>query len=129
MLYLDNGVCDPRSWPGGLQLSEKGRGSKRDWALYKNGFGYATDEEAVEKSARPVDGLADAVKNGVLLISVHGTADRTVPYAENARPIVEFWDKSGGQTRVCAKEGGDHHSHGLPDPAPLIELLCGQPQS
>jgi len=34
------------------------------------------------------------------------------------------WEKSGGRFKIFPKEGGDHHSHGLPDPAPLIELLC-----
>jgi hypothetical protein len=123
VLYLDNGVCDIRSWPGGFQLTEKGGGSKGDWNRYKTEFTFATDEEAVEKSIRPTDGLAAAIKNGVFLISVHGTADRTVPYVDNAKPVVDFWEKSGGRFKVFPKEGGDHHPHGLPDPAPLVELL------
>lgn len=124
VLYLDNGVCDIRSWPGGLQLVEKGGGSKRDWELYKTEFKFTSDEEAIEKSIRPTDGLAPAIKNGVFLISVHGTADQTVPYVDNAKPVVELWEKSGGRLKTFAKEGGNHHPHGLLDPAPLIELLC-----
>jgi hypothetical protein len=124
VLYLDNGVCDIRSWPGGFQLTEKGKGSKGDWARYKTEFGFASDHEALEKSVRPTDGLAPAIRNGVFLVSVHGTADRTVPYADNAKPVVDLWEKSGGRFRIFSKDGGDHHPHGLPDPAPLIELLC-----
>jgi hypothetical protein len=124
VLYLDNGVCDVRSWPGGLRLTEKGGGSGADWNLYKTEFKFASDDEAKEKSVRPADGFAPAIKNGVFLISVHGTADKTVPYADNAKPVVEFWQKSGGRFKVFPKEGGDHHPHGLSDPAPLIELLC-----
>lgn len=124
VLYLDNGVCDIRSWPGGFQLTEKGAGSGGDWNLYQTEFKFASDDEAKEKSVRPADGLAPAIKNGVFLISVHGTADKTVPYVDNAKPVVDFWEKSGGRFKVFPKEGGDHHPHGLPDPAPLIDLLC-----
>jgi pimeloyl-ACP methyl ester carboxylesterase len=124
VLYLDNGVCDIRSWPGGFQLTAKGKGSKGDWARYKTVFKHVSDEEAMEKSIRPVDGFAPAIKNGVFLISVHGTADGTVPYIDNAKPVADFWEKSGGRFQVFPKEGGDHHPHGLPDSTPLIELLC-----
>lgn len=124
VLCLDNGVCDIRSWPGGFQLTEKGGGSKGDWNRYKTEFKFATDEEALEKSIRPTDGFEAAIKGGVFLISVHGTADRTVPYADNAKSLVDFWEKSGGRFKIFPKEGGDHHPHGLPDPTPLVELLC-----
>lgn len=124
VLYLDNGVCDVRSWPAGFQLTEKGSGSGRDWQKYKTEFNFASDEEAIGKSVRPADGFESAVKNGVFLISVHGTADRTVPYVDNAKPVVDFWEKSGGRCRIFPKEGGNHHPHGLPDPTALITLLC-----
>ncbi len=123
VLYLDNGVCDIRSWPGGFQLTEKGGGSKGDWNRYKTEFKFATDEEAMEKSIRGADGFAPAIKMGVFLISVHGTADQTVPYVDNAKPVVDLWEKSGGRFKIFPKEGGNHHPHGLPDPAPLIDLL------
>jgi pimeloyl-ACP methyl ester carboxylesterase len=123
VLYLDNGVCDIRSWPGGFPLTAKGKGSANDWKLYKAEFKFATDEEALAKSLRPTDGLEPAVKAGVYLVSVHGTADTVVPFVDNAKPVVEFWEKNGGKFRVFPKEGGDHHPHGLKDPAPLIELL------
>jgi pimeloyl-ACP methyl ester carboxylesterase len=126
VLYLDNGVCDIRSWPGGFQLTDKGAGSEGDWNLYKQVFGFATDQEAREKSVRPADGFGAAVKAGIFLITVHGTADRTVPYVDNAKPVVEFWEKSNGRFKIFPKEGGDHHPHGLPDPKPLIDLLCAE---
>jgi hypothetical protein len=126
VLYQDNGVCDIRSWPGGFQLTAKGKGSPKDWELYKAEFGFSTDADAQAKSLRPEDGLAPAIKAGVLLVSVYGTADATVPHEDNAGVLVKFWEKSGGRVRVFAKEGGDHHPHGLPDVAPLIDLLCAE---
>lgn len=126
LLYLDNAVCDPRSWPGGFQLTAKAPGGAEDWSLYKKEFGFRTDKGAQSRSARPTDGLATAIEAGVFLISVHGTADSLVPYVDNAEPVVKFWEKSGGRFRVFAKPGGEHHPHGLPDPRPLIELLCAE---
>ncbi|MEI6713264.1 MAG: alpha/beta hydrolase [Verrucomicrobiota bacterium] len=126
VLYLDNGVCDIRSWPGGYQLTAKGKGSPGDWTKYKTEFHFDNDEDAQAKSLRPTEGMAAAVKAGVFLISVHGTADTVVPYIDNAETIVKFWDQSGGRSKTFAKEGGDHHPHGLPDPKPLIDLLCAE---
>lgn len=123
VLYLDNAVCDIRSWPGGFQLNAKGKGSPKDWDLYKTVFQLESDAVAQEKSLRPADGLLPALKNNVFLVSVHGTADMTVPYVDNAKVLVELWQKQGGRFKEFAKEGGDHHPHGLPDPTPLIDLL------
>jgi pimeloyl-ACP methyl ester carboxylesterase len=123
VLYLDNGVCDTRSWPAGRQLQAKGKGSPKDWEMYKGVFHFESDEEALSKSLRPAEGMEAAVKAGVFLISVHGTADTVVPYEDNAGVIVRFWEKSGGRLQLFPKEGGDHHPHGLPDPKPLIDLL------
>ena len=123
VLYLDNGVCDIRSWPGGFQLIARGKGGPGDWTRYKTVFHFENDEDAQARSIHPTDGLQPAVKAGVFLISVHGTADTVVPYPDNAEPIVKLWEQSGGRFKVFPKQGGDHHPHGLPDPAPLIELL------
>jgi hypothetical protein len=126
VLYLDNGVCDIRSWPGGFALNRQGKPSANDWALYKAEFGYANDADAQAKSLRPTDGLLPAIKAGVFLISCHGTADKVVPFEDNAAPVVKLWQENNGRLKVFAKEGGDHHPHGLPDPKPLIELLAAE---
>jgi pimeloyl-ACP methyl ester carboxylesterase len=126
VLYLDNGVCDIRSWPGGFALSRQGKGSANDWALYKKEFGYMSDAEAQEKSARPADGLVPAIKAGVCLVTCHGTADKVVPYEDNAAPVVQLWQDNSGRVKIFAKQGGDHHPHGLPDPRPLMEVLLSE---
>lgn len=126
VLYLDNGVCDIRSWPGGFQLTRKGQGSKGDWAKYKAEFGFADDATALEKSLRPTDQLLAAIQADVLLVSCHGTADRTVPYEDNAGKLVAFWEQNKGRVKLFPKANGDHHPHGLPDPKPLIDLLVSE---
>jgi hypothetical protein len=65
VLYLDNGVCDIRSWPGGFQLTAKGKGGPGDWTRYKTVFHFENDEDAQVRSIRPTDGLQPAVKAGV----------------------------------------------------------------
>jgi hypothetical protein len=70
--------------------------------------------------------MESVVRAGVLLVSVHGTKDTVVPYEDNAGTLVDFWQKKAGRVKLYAKEGGDHHPHGLPDPTPLIDLLVSE---
>ena len=126
VLYLDNGVCDIRSWPGGVALTHQSNGSPKDWALYKTEFGYANDDEAKAKSLQAAEGLLPAIKAGVFLISCHGTADKAVPYEDNAAHVVKLWQENGGRVKLFPKAGGDHHPHGLPDSQPLIDVLTAE---
>jgi hypothetical protein len=126
VLYLDNGVCDIRSWPGGFALTHQSKGSAGDWKLYKTEFGFANDEDAKAKSLQAAEGLLPAIKAGVVLISCHGTADKTVPFEDNAALVIKLWQDNGGRVKLWAKEGGDHHPHGLPDPKALIEVLTAE---
>ena len=123
VLYLDNGVCDIRSWPAGFPLTKQGKGSPKDWKLCKAEFGYSSDAEAGEKASKPCDGMLPAIQAGVLLISCHGTADTVVPYEDNAAPLVKMWQDNGGALKLFPKEGADHHPHGLRNPASLIEAI------
>lgn len=122
VLYLDNAVCDPRSWPGGFELNRKGRGSAGDWTRYKTVLGF-DDESALAESIRPEEGLLPAIEAGVVLISCHGTTDDTVPYEDNAAVLIKLWQDHNGTVELFVKPGGGHHPHGLPDPQPLIDAL------
>jgi pimeloyl-ACP methyl ester carboxylesterase len=126
-IYLDNAVCDGRSWPGGKPLGlGQGKGSPRDWQLQRAEFGFADDAAAIAGLPRPSDGLERARDLGVRLISVHGTADSVVPHAENAVKVLAFWEAGGREPIVFAKEGGDHHPHGLKDMAPVVAAVIGE---
>ena len=123
-LVLDNAVCDARSWPGGRPLGlGEGKGSPGDWARLRQVFGFAGDAAAIAGLAHPTDDLGRARDADVTLISVHGTADTVVPYAENAAHVVAFWQAGGRQPLLFPKQGGDHHPHGLPDMGPVIAAL------
>lgn len=126
VLYLDNGVCDIRSWPAGFQLTMKGKGSDGDLKTCKRVLGYASDEDLMAKAVHPTDNMEAAIQNKVFLIDVYGTADGTVPHDDNGKLMIDFWAKTGGRYKAFPKEGGDHHPHGLPDPLPLVELICAE---
>jgi hypothetical protein len=49
-----------------------------------------------------------------------------VPYEDNAAHVVKLWQENGGRVKLFAKEGGDHHPHGLPDTTPLIQVLVAE---
>lgn len=125
-LVLDNAVADIRSWPAGLPLSKKGSGDAVEWERYKERFGYKNDTEALSASPHPTDGLKNAVKKGVVLISGHGTADELVPYEDNGKILVELWRENGGTVHTFPNEGGGHFPHGVAEVGPVIELLAGE---
>jgi pimeloyl-ACP methyl ester carboxylesterase len=122
-LVMDNAVTDPRSWPAGIQLEKKGAGDAAEWERYKDRWKFTDDATALSGSPRPTDGLGPAVANGVLLVSVFGTADDLVPHTDNGAVLAEFWQQNGGRVALFPREGGAHHPHGLADPAPLLRLL------
>src|SRR3954464_9224032 len=58
LVYLDNGVCDFRSWPGGQPKGlGTGKGSPEDWAKLLKAFNFQDDREAVASTLNPVDRL------------------------------------------------------------------------
>ncbi len=67
------------------------------------GIGYANDDEAKAKSLQAAEGLLPAIKAGVFLISCHGTADKTVPYEDNAAHVVKLWQDNGGRVKLFPK--------------------------
>ena len=57
------------------------------------------------------------------ILSVHGDADKTVPYLENTALFEERYKKAGGNISVILKPGVDHHPHSLKDPQPIVDFL------
>ncbi|WP_372846114.1 GDSL-type esterase/lipase family protein [Pontiella sp.] len=124
-IYVDNGVCNLNSWPGGKLVpgsGSKGSGSKKSWALLKETYGFATDEEALAATVSPIDLLEPLAKAGVPILMGCGTRDRTVPYEENGAILKERYEELGGAIEVVF-EDKDHHPHGLADPAPVVEFV------
>ena len=117
-IYLDNPVCDFRSWPGG----ESGKRSDRDWAQCLSAYGL-DEEGAAGYDRMPLDRLEPLAEEGVPIFLVLGTADEVVPPAENGEALVARYQELGGPVEVWRKLGVGHHPHGLHPVDPLLRRL------
>ena len=71
----------------------------------------------------PMHLLPELVQHKLPVVMVSGDSDTVVPYVENGLMLEEAYKKAGLPLQLHIKPGGDHHPHGLPDPAPLVEFI------
>ena len=123
-VYLDNGVCDFKSWPGGapkgLGISA---GSAGEWAKLLDAYGFADDREAIAYDGNPVDRLEPLAEAEIPILLVYGDRDGTVPHRENSEVVYERYKALGGPVERVVKPGQDHHPHGAPDPRTVVEFF------
>lgn len=119
-LYLDNAVCDFKSWPGGYG---KVRRYEAEWKRCCNAYKFASDKEAEAFQEFPLNELDLIVKAGIPVLHVTAMKDTVVTAAENGEIAVETLRKLGGSVEVIRKPDDDHHPHCLADPAPIVEFL------
>lgn len=123
-IWLDNAVCDGKSWPGGkLKKLGSGAGSDGEWNNLLRAFDFKSDEEAIAYQGFPVDRLENLAKAKVPLLLVYGDSDKVVPHQENSEIVYERYTKLGGPVERIVKQGGDHHPHGLEDPSPIVQFF------
>jgi sialate O-acetylesterase len=125
-IYIDNGVCSLKSWPGGKLVpgsDATGEGSPKQWEAMKQLYGFASDADALAYQYNPIDLLEPLANAGVPLLHVCGLVDVTVPYEENSAIMKQRYEALGGPIQVILKEGGDHHPHGLADPTPIVNFI------
>ena len=129
-IYVDNGVCNVKSWPGGKVVhgtDSNAKGSPKDWALRKETYGLQSDQEVRAAKVSPIDWLKPLAKGGVPILLASGTQDgsgtqdATVPYEENAAVGKEQYETLGGSANVVLKDKG-HHPHGFKDTSSVIEF-------
>ena len=84
-LYLDNPVCDFKSWPGGKGV---GPGNADCWKNCLDAWNF-TEEEAMAYTGNPIDDLQTLVDNDIPILHLCGDADEVVPAEENT-VIVDF---------------------------------------
>lgn len=119
-IYADNPVCDFKSWPGGKGT---GPGSPGDWAKLQADYGFASEQQALAYPGNPIDVLRPLADARIPLLHVCGDADSVVPFKENTLVLQRRYEAMGGDIRVIVKPGGDHHPHGLDDPAPIVDFF------
>jgi pimeloyl-ACP methyl ester carboxylesterase len=123
-VYLDNGVCDFKSWPGGtVKGLGTGAGSLQEWQKLLRAYDFEDDEEALAYKLNPVDHLAPLALAKIPLLLVYGDSDRVVPHRENSEVVYDRCKALGGPVDRIVKPGADHHPHGLTDPRPIVEFF------
>lgn len=119
-VYVDNPVLDLKSWPGGKGT---GPGSKNDWEIFKEDYGFKTEAEAMAFKGSPIDKIEQIVKGKYPMLHICGDADEFVPMSENTTPFAEKIKQEGGNIQIIVKPGGKHHPHSLPNPQPIIDFI------
>ncbi|MDA7920637.1 sulfatase-like hydrolase/transferase [Verrucomicrobiales bacterium] len=123
-IYVDNGVCNIRSWPGGALVAGSGSvasGAPKSWEGMKAVYGFTTDQELLNAKVSPIDKLEPLAKAGVPILMVCGSKDPAVPYEENDAIMEARYKKLGGSIKVIVEDKG--HSHGMKDPAPVLDFI------
>lgn len=123
-VYLDSGVCDFRSWPGGRH----GQRSDEDWEAVKRAWSL-DEEQAWNFEDGPLAHLAALAEARIPLLVVVGSDDKIVPPAENGELLAARYAELGGPLELWCKPGAGHRPHGLDPLAPLVRAVqrsCGQ---
>jgi pimeloyl-ACP methyl ester carboxylesterase len=124
LVYLDNGVCDFRSWPGGKPKGlGTGNGSPEEWAKLLNAYDFKNDQEAITSKLNPVERLGPIAGAKIPVLLVYGDRDQVVPHKENSEVVYDRIKALGGPVERIVKPGQDHHPHGLVDPTPIVEFF------
>ncbi len=118
-IYVDNPVCDFKSWPAG---NGRARGNQREWQRCLEAYGL-TETEALAYDGNPIDNLAPLAAAEIPLLHVVGQADEVVPVAENTDVVEKRYRDLGGHIEVIRKPGAGHHPHCLEDPTPIIDFI------
>jgi len=123
-VYLDNAVCDMKSWPGGKPRGlGQGKGSEAEWAKMLKAYRFSSDSEAIAARVNPVDRLDPIAKARIPLLLVFGDSDTVVPARENSEVVWDRYQKLGGPVEKIVKPGQDHHPHGLKDVTPVVSFF------
>lgn len=118
-LYLDNPVCDFKSWPGG---KGRGPGNPDAWRRCLAAWGF-TEAQALAFEGNPVDNLAPLAAARIPLLHVCGDDDEVVPPEENTGLVERRYRELGGSLEVIHKPGAKHHPHSLVDPRPIVDFI------
>ncbi len=124
-VYLDNAVCDFKSWPGGVPKKlGTGKGSEAEWKKLLAAYDFKRDADALAYKLNPVDNLALLAEAKVPLLLVYGDKDTVVPHAENSELVYDRYKALGGPVERVVKPGQDHHPHGLKDVTPVVKFFA-----
>lgn len=119
-LYLDAPVLNYMSWPCGFGIATNGVGGFDE---ILGALKLDSVSELLSYRDMPLDNISSLILNEIPVVMVSGDSDRTVPYSENGFFIERAYKDAGVEIEVYIKPGGDHHPHGLPNSAPVIDFI------
>lgn len=120
-VYVDNPVCDIRSWPG--------KQSPADWNRCLAAYGLS-ESEAARFAGNPIDGLETLAKVHVPVFLVLGEDDQLVHIETNGLELAHRYQSLGGFVQKWIKPNEGHHPHGLDPVTPLLnQLLLASPRA
>lgn len=123
-VYLDNAVCDFKSWPGGqVKKLGRGKGSEAEWKNVLAAYDFKSDDDAIHYQHNPVDNLPTLAKARIPLLLVYGDKDTVVPATENSEIVFDRYQALHGPVERIVKPGQDHHPHGLTDVTPVVKFF------
>lgn len=112
-MYLDAPVLDLKSWPPeGTECYEQ---------MLKE---YSLDKETLKDfDGIPLANLKEYFSYKIPTLLIAGDADKTVPYSENGKIMVDFALKNNENFKYIVKNGCDHHPHSLDAVEPIVEFI------
>lgn len=119
-LYLDAPVVNFMSCPCGFGI---GNPLSADNSEILNALGLKSISELLAYRDMPLDKLGALVSHRIPVVMVAGDSDKVVPYCENGIFLQRAYKDAGVEIEVYMKPGGDHHPHGLEDPAPVVDFI------
>ena len=122
-LYLDAPVLDFASWPCGLGSSCSTWETSKEEIL--GALNLENLAQVLSYRDMPMHHLEELVKNRIPVVMVSGNGDKLVPYHENGYLLECAYRDAGVKLEVHIKTNADHHPHGLENPGPIVEFICG----
>ncbi len=116
-VYLDAPVVNFLSCPGNL-----GKGIIVAWDEFEAARGMTKMQLAAYRN-HPLDRFDDLAAANVPILLVCGDSDMTVPYDENGEYLYNYAMAHGMDLTLWLKPGCDHHPHGMPDPADIVNWI------
>ncbi len=125
-LYLDAPVVNYMSCPCGFGVGEPLSGGLSE---ILSALSLDSVSQLLGCRDMPLDRLPALIQHRIPAVLVSGDSDRTVPYCENGYFVEKAYREAGIPVSVHIKPGGDHHPHGLTDPAEIIQFILNEGRS
>ncbi|WP_255485114.1 GDSL-type esterase/lipase family protein [Mucilaginibacter sp. X5P1] len=120
-VYIDNPLLNIPSWAA--QFLNK-PGAKDDMFLaFKKDYNLTTDSDIMNFRGSPVDKVKQIVKGKYPILILCADADEEVIPQENTLLFEQKVKALNGNITVIHKPGFKHHSHSLPNPAPIVDFI------